>query len=100
MKKMYLKYKILINGLNPIGPYTIDGFTIKEGVFEEKMFDMKYEQDNTGINLNMNLYLISCLTDYQRLSYNFLNRLIIQKLKYQIKQQRIHSIRFLQITRK
>lgn len=71
MKKMYLKYKILINGLNPIGPYTIDGFTIKEGIFEEKMFDMKYEQDNTGINLNMNLYLISCLTDYQRLSYNF-----------------------------
>ena len=35
------------------------------------MFDMKYNQDNIGINLNMNLYLISCLNDYEKLTYNY-----------------------------
>lgn len=71
MKKMYIKYKILINGLNPIGTYTLDGFTIKEGIFDEKMFNVEYNQDNIGINLNMNLYLISCLNDYKKLTYNY-----------------------------
>ena len=71
MKKMYIKYKILVNGLNPVGAYTLDGFTMKEGTFEEKMFDMIYNQDNMGINLNMNLYLISCLNDYEKLTYNY-----------------------------
>lgn len=71
MKKMHIKYKILVNGLNPIGTYTLDGFTMKEGTFEEKIFDMKYNQDNIGINLNMNLYLISCLNDYKKLTYNY-----------------------------
>ena len=46
MKKMFIKYKILVNGLNPIGIYTLDGFTMKKGTFEERMFDMKYNQDN------------------------------------------------------
>lgn len=32
---------------------------------------MKYNQDNIGINLNMNLYLISCLNDYEKLTYNY-----------------------------
>lgn len=64
-------YKILVNGLNPVGTYTLDGFTMKEGTFEEKMFDMKYNKDNTGVNLNMNLYLISCLNDYKKLTYNY-----------------------------
>lgn len=71
MKKMYIKYKILVNGLNPVGAYTLDGFTMKEGTFEEKMFDMIYNQDNMDINLNMNLYLISCLNDYEKLTYNY-----------------------------
>lgn len=71
MKKVYAKYKILVNGLNPVGKYALDGFTMKEGIFEEKLFDMKYNQDNIGINLNMNLYLISCLNDYKKLSYNY-----------------------------
>lgn len=71
MKKMYLKYKILVNGFNPVGTYTLDGFTLREGIFEEKMFNMKYKQDKAGINLNMNVYLISCLIDYQKLSYNY-----------------------------
>ena len=71
MKKMFIKYKILVSGLNPIGIYTLDGFTMKKGTFEERMFDMKYNQDNIGINLNMNLYLISCLNDYEKLTYNY-----------------------------
>lgn len=71
MKKMYLKYKILVNGLSPVGKYTLDGFTMKEGIFEEKLFDIKYKQDDAGMNLNMNLYLISCLNDYEKLSYNY-----------------------------
>lgn len=71
MKKMFIKYKILVNGLNPIGIYTLDGFTMKKGIFEERMFGMKYNQDNIGINLNMNLYLISCLNDYEKLTYNY-----------------------------
>lgn len=71
MKKMYIKYKILVNGLNPVKTYTLDGFTMKKGTFEEKMFDMKYNHDNIGINLNMNLYLISCLNDYEKLTYNY-----------------------------
>lgn len=71
MKKMYIKYKILVNGLNPAGTYTLDGFTMKEGTFEEKMFDMRYNKDNIGVNLNMNLYLVSCLNDYKKLTYNY-----------------------------
>ena len=67
MKKMYLKYKVLINGLNPIGEYEIDGFSIKEAKFEENIFKTKYEKDKDGINFNMNLYLMSCLTDYENL---------------------------------
>ena len=71
MKKMFIKYKILVNGLNPIGIYTLDGFTMKKGTFKERMFDMKYNQDNIGINLNMNLYLMSCLNDYKKFTYNY-----------------------------
>lgn len=71
MKKMYLKYKILVNGLSPAKTYTIDGFTMKEGTFEEKMFDTKYNQNSSGISLNMNSYLASCLNDYKKLSYNY-----------------------------
>lgn len=71
MKKMYIKYKILVNGFNPVEAYTIDGFTIKKGTFEKKMFDMKYNPDSMEINLNMNLYLISCLNDYEKLTYNY-----------------------------
>ena len=45
MKKMFIKYKILVNGLNPIGIYTLDGFTMKKGTFEERMFDMKRSEE-------------------------------------------------------
>lgn len=71
MKKMYIKYKILVNGLNIVETYTLDDFTLKEGTFEKNMFEAKYNQDNMGINLNMNLYLISCLNDYEKLTYNY-----------------------------
>ena len=71
MKKMFLKYKMLVNGLNIIDNYTIDGFTLKEGIFDKELFDKKYINDKPGISINMNLYLISCLTDYNKLSYNY-----------------------------
>lgn len=71
MKKMFLKYKMLVNGLNVNGDYTIDGVTLKEGIFDKELFDKKYINDGIGISINMNLYLISCLTDYNRLSYNY-----------------------------
>lgn len=71
MKRIYIKYKILVNGLSHAETYTLDGFTMKKGNFDEKMFDMKYNQNNIGINLNMNLYLISCLNDYEKLTYNY-----------------------------
>ena len=71
MKKMFLKYKILVNGLSVVGNYTLDGFTLKEGIFNKKLFDKKYKREEIGISINMNLYLISCLTDYNKLSYNY-----------------------------
>ena len=36
MKKMYIKYKILVNGLNPVGAYTLDGFTMKEELLKRR----------------------------------------------------------------
>ncbi len=57
MKKMFIKYKILVNGLNPIGIYTLDGFTMKKGTFEERMFDMKYNQDNKRKRLLNKIFL-------------------------------------------
>lgn len=71
MKKMFLKYKILVNGLNVVDNYTIDGFTLKKGFFNKELFDQKYKREGLGININMNLYLVSCLTDYNKLSYNY-----------------------------
>lgn len=71
MKKMFLKYKMIINGLSVVDNYTIDGFTLKKGFFNKKLFNQKYKREGLGININMNLYLVSCLTDYNKLSYNY-----------------------------
>lgn len=68
---MFLKYKMLVNGLSVVGNYTIDGFTLKEGFFNKELFDQEYKRDELGISINMNLYLVSCLTNYDKLSYNY-----------------------------
>ena len=68
---MYLKYKILVNGLNVKGTYNIDGFTLKSGRFEKNMFNGNYDYKNDGMYIDMNSYLLSCMTDYEKLSYNY-----------------------------
>lgn len=94
MKKMYLKYKVLINGLNPIGEYEIDGFSIKEAKFEENIFKTKYEKDKDGINFNMNLYLMSCLTDYENLFYKYFetNEFVEIEVSNKIKKNNLDKI--------
>lgn len=68
---MYLKYKILVNGLKVKGTYNIDGFTLKSGCFEKNMFNGNYDYKNDGMYIDMNSYLLSCITDYEKLSYNY-----------------------------
>lgn len=62
---------MLVNGLSIVGNYTLDGFTLKEGIFDKELFDQEYKSEEPGISINMNLYLVSCLTDYNKLSYNY-----------------------------
>lgn len=71
MKKIYVKYKILVNGLHTITPYTIDGFTLKSSTFDKNMFNDKYDENKDGIDFNLNFYLESCFTDFETLSYNY-----------------------------
>lgn len=71
MKKIYVKYKILVNGLYTTTPYTIDGFTLKSSTFDKNMFNNKYDENKDGIDFNLNFYLESCFTDFEKLSYNY-----------------------------
>lgn len=71
MKKVYAKYKILVNGLHTTTPYTIDGFTLKSSTFDKNMFNDKYDENKDGIDFNLNFYLESCFTDFEKLSYNY-----------------------------
>ena len=70
MKKIYIKYKVLVNGL-PLKEYNVDGFTLKTSKFEEGFFDSKYNVEKSGLDLNMNCYLTSCLLDYNDYTYNY-----------------------------
>lgn len=72
MKKVYVKYKILVNGLHTTTPYTIDGFTLKSSSFDKSMFNDKYDENKDGIDFNLNFYLESCFTNFEKLSYNYL----------------------------
>lgn len=71
MKKVCVKYKILVNGLNTTTPYTVDGFTLKNSTFDKDMFNNKYDENKEGIDFNLNFYLESCFTDFEKLSYNY-----------------------------
>lgn len=71
MKKIYVKYKILVNGLHTTTTYTIDGFTLKSSTFDKNMFNNKYDENKDGIDFNLNFYLESCFTDFEKLSYNY-----------------------------
>ena len=50
MKKLFVKYKILINGLNIIGNYEIDGFILREDKLSEETFKLDYDVEKRGIN--------------------------------------------------
>lgn len=71
MKKIFVKYKILINGFNIIGDYEIDGFILREDKINEENFKMNYDVEKTGINYNLNIYLYSCITD-RDLKYRYM----------------------------
>ena len=71
MKKVYVKYKILVNGLHTITPYTIDGFTLKSAKFDKSIVIDKYDENKEGVDFNLNVYLESCLTNSEKLSYNY-----------------------------
>jgi len=71
MKKIYIKYKILVNGLSTTTEYNIDGFTLKKSCFEKAMFDIKYNEQKNGVDVNTNYYLLSCVIDSEKLIYNY-----------------------------
>lgn len=71
MKKVYVKYKILVNGLHTTTPYTIDGFTLKSSNFDKSILIDTYDENKEGVDFNLNAYLESCLTDSEKLSYNY-----------------------------
>lgn len=72
MKKIFIKYKILVNGFNPIGEYFVDGFSLKKGHLDESYFDKNHTVTKDGMEIDMNLYFISCLVDYEKLIYRYL----------------------------
>ena len=71
MKKIYIKYKILLNGFNPTEECNIDGFNLKRGFFDKSLFDFEYKPLESSVFTNMNLYLYSCITNTEKLTYNY-----------------------------
>ena len=71
MKKAYVKYKILVNGLNIINNCSIDGFTLKTSKFDKKIFEEHYDNKLEGVYFNLNYYLVSCFCDNNDYSYRY-----------------------------
>ena len=71
MKKIYIKYQVLVNGLPQIDKYKIDEFTLKQGHLKEEYFNNKYTTVESELKLNMNYYLHSCIIDFEKLTYNY-----------------------------
>ena len=50
----------------------IDGFELKVSSFNKQIFNISEEELNeSGKFFNLNYYLYSCITDYEKLSYNY-----------------------------
>mgnify|MGYP000676654671 CR=1 FL=1 len=50
----------------------IDGFELKASSFNKQIFNISEEELNeSGKFFNLNYYLYSCITDYEKLSYNY-----------------------------
>jgi hypothetical protein len=57
MNKVYIKTKILVNGLFPLENFKIDEFTFKDGIYNEKAFDT---EDDDYIFYSTSYLLLSC----------------------------------------
>lgn len=71
MKKIYVKYKILVNGFCPLNEFKLDGFTLLTSNFDEEIFHKECDPNKEGIDLNLNYYLYSCVTSYETKSYRY-----------------------------
>ena len=71
MKKVYVKYKILLSGLNIISEYKVDGFSLKEGCLQEEYFKEKHNISKYGMDIDMSFYSFSCVNDYEKLTFKY-----------------------------
>lgn len=71
MKKIYVKYKILLSGLNIISQYKVDGFSLKEGCLNGEYFKEKHNVSKYGMDIDISVYLISCINDYEKLTFKY-----------------------------
>ncbi len=71
MKDIFVKYKILVNGLHTEQQYSIDGFTLKNAIFDKELFENKYDKDKKGVDFNFECYLGACFIDSKKLMYNY-----------------------------
>lgn len=72
MKKIYIKYKILVNGFSTVSEYKIDNFSLKTGQINEEYFSKKHNitKDET-MKIDFNSYIYSCISDYKNLYYRY-----------------------------
>ena len=71
IKKLYLNYKILVNGFNPKGEFSIDGFKLKHGNFIKEAFEPEKNIVSNDMKLNIETYLVSCITNNETLEFNY-----------------------------
>ena len=67
MRKIYVKYQILVNGFNVLSPYTIDGFIIKDEYLNEEIYKSQQSISSGNIPINLNYFIHHCLVDYDKL---------------------------------
>lgn len=71
MKKIYVKYKILVNGFCPLDEFKIDGFSLLTSNFEEDIFHYECDPTKDGMDFNLNYYLYSCVTSFETKSFRY-----------------------------
>lgn len=71
MKKIYVKYKILVNGFCPLNDFKIDGFSLLTSNFEEDIFHYECDPTKDGMDFNLNYYLYSCVTSFETKSFRY-----------------------------
>lgn len=68
MKKIYVKYKILVNGFNVKDFFECDGFVLKSGYISEKKF---YDKISEELPINLNSFMFDCLVDINSLRFKY-----------------------------